>query len=104
MSKSRCSLRGPRACPWECHSLIPSKGFPRGGRCWIPIDDSHISVIQYAYHPERPLTEAEVQTRKSSPEIEPVLSRLSDGAIIDFCRDVRHAENNYLIDRDMQRT
>ena len=86
------------------YSLIPSKGFPRGGRCWIPIDDSHISVIQYAYHPERPLTETEVQTRKNSPEIEPVLYRLPDGAIIDICRDIRHAENNYLIDRAMQRT
>jgi hypothetical protein len=86
------------------YSLIPSKGFPRGGRCWIPIDDSHISVIQYAYHPERPLTEVEVQTRKNSPEIEPVLYRLPDGAIIDICRDVRHAENNYLIDREIQRT
>jgi phthalate 4,5-dioxygenase len=42
--------------------------------------------------PERPLTAVEVQTRKNSPEIEPVLYR-----------DVRHAENNYLIDREMQR-
>jgi len=30
--------------------------------------------------------------------------RLPDGAIIDICRDVRHAENNYLIDREMQRS
>ena len=50
------------------------------------------------------MTAAEVQTRKNSPEIEPVLYRLPDGAIIDICRDVRHAENNYLIDRAMQRT
>src|SRR4029434_126762 len=74
------------------------------GRCWIPIDDSHISVIQYAYHPERPLTATEVHTRKHSPEIKPVLYRLQDGTIIDICRDVRHADNNYLIDRAMQRT
>jgi phthalate 4,5-dioxygenase len=85
-------------------SLIPAQGFPRGGRCWIPIDDTHIAVIQYSYHPERPLTEAEVQRGKNSPQIEPVRYRLPDGAIIDICRDVRHAENDYLIDREMQRT
>jgi phthalate 4,5-dioxygenase oxygenase subunit len=86
------------------YSLIPSKTFPRGGRAWIPIDDTHIAVIQYTYHPERPLTEAERQARQSSPEIEPVRYRLPDGAIIDICRDVRHADNDYLIDRHLQRT
>jgi phthalate 4,5-dioxygenase len=85
-------------------SLIPARGFPRGGRCWIPIDDTHISVIQYSYHPERPLTDAEIQRSKNSPEVEPVHYRLPDGFIIDICRDVRHAENDYLIDREMQRT
>lgn len=85
-------------------SLIPANSFPRGGRCWIPIDDTHISVIQYSYHPERPLTEAEVQRGKNSPQVEPVRYRLPDGTIIDICRDVRHAENDYLIDRQMQRT
>jgi nitrite reductase/ring-hydroxylating ferredoxin subunit len=85
-------------------SLIPAHGFPRGGRCWIPIDDTHISVIQYSYHPERPLTEAEVQRGKNSPEVEPARYRLPDGAIIDICRDIRNADNDYLIDRDMQRT
>jgi phthalate 4,5-dioxygenase len=85
-------------------SLIPARGFPRGGRCWIPIDDTHISVIQYSYHPERPLTDAEIQRGKDSPQIEPVRYRLPDGFIIDICRDVRRAENDYLIDREMQRT
>jgi hypothetical protein len=85
-------------------SLIPANGFPRGGRCWIPIDDSHISVIQYSYHPERPLTDAEVQRGKNSPEVEPARYRLPDGMIIDIGRDVRNADNDYLIDRDMQRT
>jgi hypothetical protein len=61
-------------------------------------------VIQYSYHPERALTAAEVQAQKSRPEIEPVRYRLPDGVIIDICRDVRHADNDYLIDRHMQRT
>jgi phenylpropionate dioxygenase-like ring-hydroxylating dioxygenase large terminal subunit len=85
-------------------SLIPAKIFPRGGRCWIPIDDTHISVMQYSYHPERALTAAEVQAQKNRPEVEPARYRLPDGAIIDICRDVRNAENDYRIDRAMQRT
>jgi phthalate 4,5-dioxygenase len=85
-------------------SLIPAHGFPRGGRCWIPIDDTHISVIQYSYHPERPLTEAEVQRGKNSPQVEPMRYRLPDGYIIDICRDVRYADNDYLINREMQRS
>jgi hypothetical protein len=85
-------------------SLIPGQGFPRGGRCWIPIDDTHISVIQYSYHPERPLAEAEVQRGKNSPQVAPERYRLPDGCIIDICRDVRHADNDYLIDREMQLT
>jgi phenylpropionate dioxygenase-like ring-hydroxylating dioxygenase large terminal subunit len=86
------------------YSLIPSKGFPRGGRCWIPIDDSHISVVQYAYHPDRPLSEEEVRSRKLTPEIEPASARMPDGYVIDISRDVRNANNDYLIDREMQRT
>jgi phenylpropionate dioxygenase-like ring-hydroxylating dioxygenase large terminal subunit len=85
-------------------SLIPSRVFPRGGRCWIPIDDSHISVIQYSYHPDRPLTDEEVKRTTQSPNVEPVRYRLPDGVTIDICRDVRRAENDYLIDRKMQRT
>jgi phthalate 4,5-dioxygenase oxygenase subunit len=86
------------------YSLIPSKDFPRGGRCWIPIDDTHISVLQYTYHPDRPLTPEEVRARQSSPEIEPVRYRLPHGFVIDICRDVRNADNDYRIDREMQRT
>ena len=85
-------------------SLIPAQGFPRGGRCWIPIDDTHISVIQYSYHPERPLTGAEVERGKNSPQVKPTRYRLPDGATIDICRDVLNADNDYRIDRAMQRT
>jgi nitrite reductase/ring-hydroxylating ferredoxin subunit len=85
-------------------SLIPAHSFPRGGRAWIPIDDTHISVLQYSYHPERALTEAELQAQKNRPQIEPVHYRLPDGTIIDICRDVRNRDNDYLIDRQMQRT
>ena len=88
------------------YSLIPSPiGLPRHGRAWIPIDDEHISSIQYAYHVDRPLTEEEIYHRTSfSPEVEPVEYRMPDGKVIDTFWDVRRAENDYLIDREMQKT
>jgi phthalate 4,5-dioxygenase oxygenase subunit len=60
--------------------------------------------MQYSYHPERPLTEAEVQRSKNSLELTSAPYRLPDGAIIDICRDVRNADNDYFIDRELQRT
>jgi hypothetical protein len=50
------------------------------------------------------LTEAEVQRGKNSPEVKAARYRLPDGVIIDIYRDVRNSDNDYLIDRDMQRT
>ena len=41
--------------------MIPSRSFPCGRHDWLPIDDTHLSVIQYNYHPDRPLMEAEIQ-------------------------------------------
>jgi phthalate 4,5-dioxygenase len=46
--------------------------------------------------------EAEVQRGRNSPEVKPARYRLPDGMIIDICRDVRNADNDYLINRDMQ--
>jgi phthalate 4,5-dioxygenase len=60
--------------------------------------------MQYSYHPERPLTEAEVQRSKNSLELTSAPYRSPDGAIIDICRDVRNADNDYFIDRELQRT
>jgi LigXa C-terminal domain like len=45
-----------------------------------------------------------VQRGKNSPEVKPARYRLPDGVIIDICRDIRNADNDYLIDREMQHT
>ncbi len=58
--------------------MIPSRSFPCGSRDWLPIDDTHISVIQYRYHPEQPLTEAEIQAsiRRQCEPLIPAAFRL----------------------------
>ena len=45
-----------------------------------------------------------MQRGKNSPEVKPARYRLPDGVTIDICRDLRNADNDYLIDREMQRT
>jgi len=107
------SRRGPedgsyywRITQWmlPMFSLIPGPAWPRGGRGWVPVDDEHIITFQYSYNAERPLTEAERARAIDTMELEHVKYILSDGKIIDTYRSVRAPENDYLIDREMQRT
>ena len=70
----------------------------------MPIDDEHIITYQYSYNAERPLTDAERARAIDSMELEKVKYTLPDGKIIDTNRSVRAPENDYLIDREMQRT
>jgi hypothetical protein len=68
------------------------------------VDDEHIITYQYSYNAERPLTDAERARAINSMELERVKYTLPDGVIIDINRSVRAPENDYLIDREMQRT
>jgi nitrite reductase/ring-hydroxylating ferredoxin subunit len=98
---------------WRCtqfllpfYSLIPQPKYPRGGRCWVPIDDEHCTVFQYNHHPERPMTEEERFRASSSPEglTKQVYKLPGDRTLIDCWRPRRIRDNDYLIDREMQRT
>ncbi len=86
------------------YSLIASNSFPAGGRGWVPVDDEHISVFQYSYHPERPLTDEELNRPNSNAEMYRCAYRLPDGGRVDTWRPEQNADNDYLIDREMQRT
>ncbi len=86
-------------------SLIPGPIYPRGGRCWVPVDDEHNMVFQYTSNPEAALTDEQVLRAKSSPEaLFRTTFELKAGTIIDTWRPRRQKGNDYLIDRDMQRT
>jgi phthalate 4,5-dioxygenase len=78
-------------------SLIPSAQYPSGGRCWVPIDDEHTLAFTYSYHPERPLAEPERSGFWSGRAFPPEL-------IPGTFYPKRNAQNDYLIDRDEQRT
>ena len=80
------------------HSLAPGS-WPGGnqlGNTWVPIDDVSCWIYCYAWNPHRPLTAAE-------------RARLAEGSGIFAAVDaqyvpLRNRDNDYLIDRDMQRT
>jgi phenylpropionate dioxygenase-like ring-hydroxylating dioxygenase large terminal subunit len=79
------------------YSLIGFLDFPAGGRAWIPIDDNRTMTFYFSYHPERPLTEADLAIRKTGRAFPPHLIERTFNPL-------RNMENDYLIDRELQRT
>jgi phthalate 4,5-dioxygenase len=92
-------------------SLISASAYPVGGRCFVPIDDEHVTVFQYVSHPERPLTAEELRrlgpNAPDEKKYTPILAReayhLPDGYVIDVWRDQFNLQNDYLQDREFQR-
>ncbi|MET0497937.1 MAG: Rieske 2Fe-2S domain-containing protein [Steroidobacteraceae bacterium] len=88
------------------HAPGPFQSF--GGRAWTPIDDNHVNVFTFGYRDDRPFSATENDTYESGalfpPRMTPGKYRLSDGYIIDTFLPVASKENDYEIDRDMQRT
>jgi len=88
------------------HTMIASKQFPYGGRVYVPVDDEHVNIFNYRYHPERSLNEQElafIQTPLGSPRRERGTLELSDGWRVDTWRLLANRDNDYQIDRQMQR-
>ncbi|HZT06284.1 MAG TPA: Rieske 2Fe-2S domain-containing protein [Chloroflexota bacterium] len=79
------------------YSLIGFIDFPANGRCWIPIDDEHTWTFFFHFHPERPLTEKERASFASGRAFPPHL-------IPGTYRPLRNRENEYMLDRELQRT
>jgi phenylpropionate dioxygenase-like ring-hydroxylating dioxygenase large terminal subunit len=88
------------------YSLIP--GVPGcSGRCWVPIDDEHTWTFHYQSRPDRRYTEDEIASVRDGAVFPPRLTRgtfaLKNGYIIDTWLPVANRENDYLLDRGMQR-
>jgi phthalate 4,5-dioxygenase len=89
-----------RVTQWlmPCYTLIANKSWPVLGRAAVPIDDEHTSVISVRYDAEggARLTPDQGWSRTKY--------QLPDGAVIDVARQEANQSNDYLIDRDFQRT
>ncbi|MGQ4600685.1 Rieske 2Fe-2S domain-containing protein [Nocardia sp. R6R-6] len=80
-----------------------------GGRAWVPIDDNLTTVFTFGYHVDGPIPESEHRDYYGSGALFP--PRMSKGAfvcsddyIIDTFVPLATKENDYLVDREMQRT
>ena len=89
------------------YSLIPGSVNGTNGRCWVPIDDEHTWTFGYQNRDDRPYSEEEVAEIWKGAAFPPRVSRgtfrLPDGYIIDGWIPVANRENDYLVDREMQK-
>jgi phthalate 4,5-dioxygenase len=80
------------------HTIIPyQKGGSIHGHCWVPRDDSTCWVWSISWNPEGPLSEAEWEGIRD----ETFVHAKVDPATF---RPLRNKDNNYMIDREQQRT
>src|SRR5579864_5113284 len=77
--------------------MIPAqRGGPVSGHVWVPIDDENCWAWSMSWHPSRPLTDQEVANYRSGNGIH---------ATVDArYRPLANKDNDYLIDRGLQRT
>lgn len=89
------------------YSLIPGTAHGGAGRCWVPIDDEHTHTFHYQCRDDRPFSEAEIAQFYQGGGFPPRMERrpyvLKDGGIIDTNVPSANIDNDYLIDRGMQR-
>jgi phenylpropionate dioxygenase-like ring-hydroxylating dioxygenase large terminal subunit len=78
-------------------SLIAFIRPPFGGRCWIPIDDEHTWTYHFTFHPERPLNAQDHARFEEGASFPPQI--LPESYV-----PVRNRSNEYLLDRELQRT
>jgi phthalate 4,5-dioxygenase len=86
----------PWLMPW--YTIIPPFGDnPLGGHAWVPLDDEHCWVWNVEWHPARPLSDGELASYRAGNGIH---SALIPGTF----RPRANQDNDYLIDREAQRT
>lgn len=96
-----------RATQWmlPAYALIPGgDNWPRLTHFYVPIDDENVTAWETTYNPEAALTQPQWADAREKMELEPVVYKMADGNKIDIWRSVRNKDNDYLIDREMQKT
>jgi hypothetical protein len=95
---------GPDAYYWRIsqyllpvYQMIPAQpGTPISGHAWVPIDDENCWAWSMTWHPDRPLSETELASYRSGAGIH--------AAVDSAYRPLANKDNDYLIDRELQRT
>ena len=77
--------------------IPPSGGGPISGHAWVPIDDEHCFTYSMTWHPQRPLTQDERDRVVSGQGVHAL-------KIPGTFRPIRNVTNDYMVDRDLQRS
>jgi phthalate 4,5-dioxygenase len=93
-------------------SLIPrapSEYFESGGgRAWVPVDDFNTTTFAYSFRVDRPLDAAELKMASEGAHFPPRMRKgtvqLEAGHRIDTFLPLADSENDYLVDRERQRS
>ena len=92
---------------FSMYSLIAQTSNGGAGRAWVPIDDEHCMTFHFQCRDDRPFNEDEIaqfwEGGGFPPRVERGAYTLPDGHIIDAWVPKANHENDYLIDREMQR-
>jgi phenylpropionate dioxygenase-like ring-hydroxylating dioxygenase large terminal subunit len=94
------------------YSLLPSAARAPGqmftGRAWVPVDDYHVTTFHYMYRIDRPITPEERAVIEEGDFFPPLRTRvaypLPDGTTIDTYLPQANKENDYEVDRHVQKT
>jgi hypothetical protein len=88
-----------RITPWvmPCFTMVPPRGdHPMHGHFWVPMDDATCMAWSFDYHPVRALTQAEREAMLDGKGVHVKVDK-------NF-RPLQNKDNDYLIDRDSQRS
>lgn len=79
-----------------------------GGRAWVPVDDNNTTTFAYNFRVDRPLSQPELDLIHEGAHFPPRIRRasvqLAEGHRFDAYLPVAELENDYLMDRERQRT
>jgi phenylpropionate dioxygenase-like ring-hydroxylating dioxygenase large terminal subunit len=92
---------------WSAIPPTPELYFGHG-RGWAAIDDYHTTCFAYRYRVDRPLNEEDMKEIEEGVSFPPLMKRgsveIPDGHVIDTFLPLANRSNDYLIDREVQRT
>jgi phthalate 4,5-dioxygenase len=78
------------------------------GRGWLPIDDEHTCTFAYKFLRDEAYTAEQIEKTNSGWSFPPRMTKgtcaLTDGTVIDTFLPTATRENDYLIDRELQKT
>jgi len=94
------------------YSLIPTSlgttFTTGGGRAWVPVDDDNVTTFSFGFRADRPFNEQELavfaEGKLFPPRMKAGSIQLQQGHKIDTFLPLANKENEFLLDREMQRT